>query len=133
ASHTRRAGKNRRYDTRQLTDNNPETYWATDDNTTQATLTLTWRRPQALRYLLLQEPIALGQRIGAFVVEGSTDGRSFSPLATEVETTTVGYRRIVPLCGSTVDSYSHPQTLRALRIRITDAKAAPLLNRIAVF
>lgn len=133
ASNTRQAGRRRHYRTTQLTDSKPDTYWATDDTLTSATLTLTWRRPQDLRYVLLQEPIALGQRVRQFSLEISADGKHFSPIATDIETTTIGYKRIIPLAGSTTDSYAHPVRARALRIRILDAKAAPLLSRVAVY
>ena len=129
----RTAGAKRNYGVKNLTDDNKETYWATDDNVTSATLTLSWKKPQTLRYVELMEPIALGQRAEKFHLEYTTDGTNWQPIATDVETTTIGYKRIVPLNGSTKDSYSAPVSASGLRIVIDSSRACPLLSKVAVY
>ena len=48
--------------------------------------------------------------------------------------TTIGYKRIIPLNGSTVNSYSAQGIqAKALRITIEDAKACPLLKSVAIY
>lgn len=134
ASATRRSGENRDYAADNLTDGDKDTYWATDDSLSTATITLTWKKPQALRYVMLMEYIRKGQRIKGFKVETSADGQTgWTAAATDVECTTVGYKRIVPLNGSTADSYGPGITARGLRITITASKACPLLHTLSVF
>lgn len=133
ASATRRAGAKRNYTTARLVDGNKDTYWATDDETTSATITLEWKKPQALRYVELMEPIARGQRVEKFHLEYSSDGIRWQPIAEEVETTTIGYKRIIPLTGNTKDSYSSNINARAIRVVIESSRACPLLSKIAVY
>lgn len=133
ASNTRQAGRHRNYDVRHLTDGKPLTYWATDDSLATATLTLTWARPQVVRYVDLMEHIRRGQRVRRFHIEISTDGQSWQRAADGCQTTTIGYRRIVPLNGSTAHSYGPGIVAKALRIVIDDSRACPLLQKVAVY
>lgn len=133
ASATRQRGAARDYTTRRLTDGRPDTYWATDDDVQTATLTLRWRKAQTLRYVELMEPIARGQRIEKFHLEVTTDGKTWTPVASEVETTTVGYKRIVPLAGTTKNSYTDGTKAIGLRVVIDASRACPLLSKIAVY
>ena len=132
ASATRPKGATRSYNAGMLTDGQKETYWAAPDDVTQATLTLTWDEPQTLHYVMLQEYLRLGQRIRNFSVEYSADGQTWQPGATNIETTTVGYKRIVPLTGTTA-SYDRGVQALALRINILDARACPTLETLAVY
>ncbi len=132
-TNTRQPGRRRNYAAARLTDGNPLTYWATDDSVTTATVTLTWRRPQTVRYVDLMEHIRRGQRVRWFHIEISADGQTWQRIADRCQTTTIGYRRIVPLSGSTADSYGAGFTAKALRIVIDDSKACPLLQKVAVY
>lgn len=133
ASETRTAGAARTYVAANMTDGDKTTYWATNDGTTSATITLTWDEPQTVRYVELMEYIALGQRVKQFKVETSTDGSTWTQRATGVTTTTVGYKRIVPLNSSTSASYGNGYQAKALRITIEDSRACPLLSKVAVY
>lgn len=133
ATNTRQAGRKRNYGVKHLTDGKTLTYWATDDDVKTATLTLTWSRPQTVRYVDLMEHIRRGQRVRAFHIEVSTDGQQWKRVANGCKTTTIGYRRIVPLNGSTAKSYDKGLTVKALRIVIDDSKACPLLQKVAVY
>ncbi|MDE6146002.1 MAG: hypothetical protein K2F96_06970 [Muribaculaceae bacterium] len=73
----------------------------------------------------------LGQRIKEFEVETSTDGFTWIPF-TGMQTTTVGYKRILALSGST-SNYGDGQDLKAIRIHIRDAKACPTLHTISIY
>lgn len=133
ASSVREAGRKRNYKTKNLTDRRTTTYWGTPDSERSATLTLAWRKPITARYVELMEPIALGQRVKKFRIETTTDGTTWTPAATAVKTTTIGYKRIVPLNGSTADSYANPATILGLRVIIEDAKSCPLISKLAVY
>ncbi len=129
-SETRTGGK---YEASCLTDGDNETYWGTNDGSLSATITLTWDEPQTLRYLLMQEPIVLGQRIKDFKIEYSADGETWQELCPAMQTTTVGYKRIIPLNGKTSESYGNGYSARQLRISILDSRACPLLSNLSVF
>lgn len=131
-SDTRTAGATRNYAKENLTDGNPETYWATNDGTNEAVLTLTWPETQTVRYVELMENVRLGQRIRKFRVETSADGETWTKRGGSIQTTTVGYKRIIPLNGST-SSYGSGYKVRALRIIIEDSKSCPTLQRLAVY
>ncbi len=133
ASNIRQAGRHRNYALSHLTDGKTTTYWATDDSVSHATVTLAWSRPQTVRYVDLMEHIARGQRVRAFHIDVSTDGQTWQRVARDCQTTTVGYRRIIPLNGSTAHSYGPGITVRALRIVIDDCKSCPLLQKVAVY
>ena len=133
ATDTRCPGRHRTYAASHLTDGNTDTYWTTDDSVHTGTVTLTWKRAQTVRYVDLMEHIRRGQRIRRFHIEVSADGQQWTRVAQQCHTTTVGYRRIVPLCGTTADSYGEGYKVRALRIVIDDSKACPLLQRVAVY
>ncbi len=132
-SNTRTAGAHRNYETANLTDSDAKTYWATNDGVNNATITLTWDTPQTVRYVMLQEYIRLGQRIKSFKIETSTDGTTWKAAAPGVTTTTVGYKRIIPLNGSTANSYGNGTSVKAVRITLTDAKSCPTLSTLSVF
>lgn len=102
------------------TDGKKETYWATDDGVTTASMTLDFGRPVAFNCFMAQEYIRLGQRVKSFSVEAMVDG-SWKELA---KATTIGYRRILRF----------PRVRSAqLRFTVTDAKACPVISNIGVF
>ena len=80
------------------------------------------------------EHIKLGQRVRSFTIETSENGVDFTPRATDIATTTIGYKRIVPLNGSTAKSYEGDgYKVRALRVTINDSKACPLIQSLSVY
>ncbi|MBQ2434763.1 MAG: alpha-L-fucosidase [Bacteroidaceae bacterium] len=132
-NYVRKAGKKRHYKATNMTDNKKDTYWATNDGQLSDVITLTWKKPQTVRYVELMEYIAKGQRIRKFYIETSPDGVTWTRRADNVETTTVGYKRIIPLNGNTQASYGDGFEVKALRIVIEDSKACPLISRVAVY
>ncbi len=126
-------GQARTYAASNLTDGDKDTYWATNDGVNTAQITITWDSPQTLRYVALMEYIIKGQRVKGFTIETSADGVTWAPRADGIEKTTIGYKRIVPLNGSTASSYGSGVTAKALRISITDSRACPLLHTISVY
>ncbi len=96
------------------------TYWAVADTARNPVLTLTLPEPKALRLLVLEEFIELGQRVAAFEVEVSRSGQ-WTPVASE---TTIGYRRMLRLSTEPVE---------AIRIRFTETLAPVAMRRVAVY
>ena len=133
ASETREAGRTVTYAAANVTDGDKNTYWATDDGVTQASLTFTWDEPQTVRYVSMMEFIKLGQRVKKFTIETSEDGVTFTPRATNIAQTTIGYKRIIPLNGNTSDSYGDGFRAKAVRITIKDSKACPLLHTVSIY
>jgi len=84
------------------------------------TWTVTLREPKAFNRLVLQEDLTLGQRIAAFTVEALT-AEGWTPVAEE---TTVGFKRIVLLPDVTAS---------AVRIRVDEALAKPIISQIALY
>lgn len=101
-------------------DGNKETYWTTDDGVQTAALTIDLGKPVSFNNFLVQEYIALGQRVKAFTVEALVDGQ-WKELAKQ---TTIGYKRILRF-----------PTVKATQVRfsITDAKANPLISNIGIY
>ena len=97
-----------------LTDENPDTYWATDDGKTSGSFVISLKEPRLIRYVVLQEYTQLGQRVKAFNVEAWIDG-AWKKAA---DGTTIGYKRILRI---------GPVTTSKIRVNITDAKACLVL------
>lgn len=113
-------GKNYKYRAANVTDASPRTYWATDDSVKTASLTVDFGKPVTFNRFLVQEYIALGQRVKAFNLEALVDGKWRRIAAA----TTVGYRRV--LCFPAV-------TAETLRLNITAARGCPLISNIGVY
>lgn len=111
------------FTTKALTDGNYDTYWATADGVTTATLTFTLKKRQNVNLLKLQEYIPLGQRVRSFVVEYQA-GNTWLPVRAKEETTTIGYKRLLRF--ATV-------TTKALRVRILDARGPICLNAASLY
>ena len=134
ASEERSAGANRSYSAANLTDGNKDSYWSTNDDTREATITFTWDEPLTVRYVALMEYIIKGQRVKSFKIETSEDGNTWTPRATSIAQTTIGYKRIIPLNGSTASSYdASGYKAKALRITINDSRACPLLHTVSIY
>lgn len=113
-------GDSDRYGAGQLTDGNDETYWATKDGVTNAKATVRWFSPKVLHYVMLQEPITLGQRVSSFSIEAEKDGVWKEVL----KGTTIGYKRVLSLGGIQATS---------LRISINDSKGCVALSTLEVY
>ncbi len=106
-----------------MTDDDYDTYWATEDGVTTGDIEFSFARPQRMNRLLLQEYIPLGQRVKAFTVEYKADGQ-WLPVRLNEETTTIGYKRLLRFETVVSDG---------LRIRITDARGPLCINQVGVY
>ncbi|MBN1998396.1 alpha-L-fucosidase [candidate division KSB1 bacterium] len=101
-------------------DGDKDTYWATDDSVSTATLTIDFGKPATFNRFMAQEYISLGQRVKAFTIEALVDG-NWKELA---KATTIGYKRILRF-----------PTVTALKVRfcITDSKSCPVISNIGIY
>ncbi|WP_254639777.1 alpha-L-fucosidase [Chitinophaga sp. GbtcB8] len=103
-----------------LVDGNNKTYWATPDGVQNAGITLTFAKPVTFNRVVLQEYIALGQRVKAFTVEVLEDG-AYKEVANE---TTIGHKRLLRVPATTTTQ---------VRINIKDAKACPVISEVQLY
>ncbi len=118
ASNTR--GGSARFGPQQVMDPDPAAYWAADDGVKTAALEFTLEEPAFFNRVLIQEHIALGQRVSAFDIEVFEEG-AWAPLA---EGTTIGYKRILR---------TRPAHTDRLRFNITSSLACPVISRFGLF
>src|SRR5258706_5466292 len=120
ATATSYRGESEKYAPGNATDDDTESYWATDDAVTSADLEIDLGEERTINYVVLQEYIKLGQRVKKFEVE-TWQGNDWKKAA---EATTIGYKRILKL---------DPVVTNKVRIRITESKACPLMEKVAVY
>jgi alpha-L-fucosidase len=113
-------GNSKKYSPENLTDENKETYWTTDDSVTTASLVMHLEKLQSVKYILLKEYIQLGQRIKSFHIEIEKEG-GWKKVA---EATTIGYKRILKI---------EPVLTNKIRISITSAKACPIISEVEIY
>ena len=113
-------GNDKLFAANRVLDGNFGTYWATDDGVTNASLTLDLGRETAIDTIVLQENIALGQRVKRFSVQ-SWNGVEFTAISHQ---TTVGYKRIV--------RFPRVMTTK-LRIVIEDSRSAPVISTLEIY
>ena len=109
-----------RYGADKLLDADPATYWTTDDDVSSASVTVDLGPMTAFDCALLQERIALGQRVEAFTLEAWTAGQ-WTPVA---KGTTIGYERLL--------RFPEVRTAK-VRLTITAARANPAIGSFGLF
>ncbi|WP_165041580.1 alpha-L-fucosidase [Dysgonomonas sp. ZJ709] len=105
-----------------VTDGKSDTYWAADDGVLSASLTLDFKKDITFNRIMLQEYIALGQRVSEFNVEYWDQEKNDWVVLTKA--TTIGYKRILRF--PTV-------TTTKVRVNITNALACPVLSNIEIY
>ena len=106
-----------------VTDGNYDTYWATNDGITSATIEFDLPQLEKINRMMLQEYIPLGQRVKSFSIE-HYQGGNWLPVKLNEETTTIGYKRLLRFETITTDK---------IRIRFTDSRACLCINNIEAF
>lgn len=113
-------GNHNKFGAEMLVDSNKETYWATDDEVLEASVTIDFKKEISFNRFLVQEYIALGQRVKEFTLEAEVNGQ-WELIANH---TTIGYKRILRF---------EKRTATKIRFTIKDAKGCPLISNIEVF
>lgn len=121
ASATRGGPQNSAFAARAVVDNNPITYWATDDEARSGSLEFQFAQPVAPRMLRIEEPIQIGQRIEAFHIDARGVDGAWHKVA---QGTTIGARRILQLDGASVN---------AIRVVIDQSRACPCVSRVSIY
>jgi alpha-L-fucosidase len=109
-----------KYSASMALDKDKDTYWATDDSVTTASLTIDLGKPTLFNRFLAQEYIRLGQRVMAFSVEAFVEG-NWKEIA---RGTTIGYKRIVRFPSIEASK---------VRVNIAASKACPLISNIGIY
>ena len=106
-----------------LTDDDYDSYWATEDGVTTGDIEFSFLKPQRMNRMMIQEYIPLGQRVKSFVVEYKQDGE-WLPVSLNEETTTIGYKRLLRFGSVESDG---------IRIRILEARGPLCINNVGVY
>jgi alpha-L-fucosidase len=107
------------YQVDNVIDENPETYWATDDNIKEAVITISFNEPTRVNRMLLEEYIPLGQRVNSFTIEAEVDG-AWKQVDSQ---TTVGDKRILRF-----------DTVETIKLRLNiKAKAAITIANLELY
>ena len=118
-----RGGSEAQFGAGLLRDGSDTTYWATDDNVRSAELRLDWNAPQSIRYLMIQEPVFMGQRVSRFRIETETE----DGVRVLASGTTIGYKRIVQLSGN------EAVRLDNIKLVIEDSKGCVALAEVRAY
>ncbi len=118
ASNTR--GGKESFSPQGLVDNDPGTFWATDNTVRQALITLGPGREMTFDIIMIREPVEYGQRISRFRLETWTE-EGWMPV---FEGTTIGFKRLIRI---------PPLTTSQFRLVILEANNTPALSRIGLF
>ena len=103
-----------------VTDNHPESYWATDDGITTGWVEIDLGAPHTFNIICLQEQIRLGQRVvkhSIQILEGTT-------WRTIVSGTTIGHKRLHGIA---------PATAQRVRLSIDESLACPTILRVSLY
>ena len=103
-----------------IVDDDPDSYWATDDGLRRAILEIDLGEAALFDRVMLQEPIRFGQRISTFAVEARVGGEWIHVAAG----TTIGHKRILRIDAIEADR---------VRIVIEDAINVPALSNVGLF
>lgn len=111
------------YTAEAISDGSWDTFWATPDSETTATIEFKLPAATTIDRLLLQEYIPLGQRVKAFKVEYFSENQ-WKEINCGEQTTTIGYKRLLRFNAVKAER---------LRISITDARGPLCINNIEAF
>jgi alpha-L-fucosidase len=117
---TNTRGNSKKYQAKNVIDNTPETYWATDDSVIKSSITIDFDTPTEFNRFLVQEDIRFGQRVKEFALEALVENE-WKQIAAQ---TTIGRKRILRFPNVTASQ---------LRLNIIDSKASPVISNIGVY
>ncbi len=106
-----------------MLDDDYESYWATPDKKSKATLTISLPFPKKISQIHLQEYIPLGQRVCRFAIDRWEQGQ-WIPVETDEPLTTIGYKRIVRF---------QPFTAKRLRIRFLESRGPLCISELKAY
>jgi alpha-L-fucosidase len=101
-------------------DGNGRTYWTPADGAVQASIEIDLGRSATFDRAMLQEMVAIGQRVEQFKLE-AWDGRAWKAFAAG---TTIGYKRLLKFPSVTASK---------VRLAILDARDCPTIREFGLF
>lgn len=101
-------------------DGDPDTYWATDDGVTSASFVVDLGVAATFNRAMIQEQIALGQRVEEYVVE-AWDGTQWTEV---VRGTTIGHKRL--------DRFGDV-TATKVRLTVVKSRACPTIRAFGLY
>lgn len=113
-------GNASKYNAVNTIDSNPETYWSTDDDITEASIIFEFDEQVTFNRLLVQEHIPLGQRVKKFSIEAWMGG-NWELIESQ---TTIGYKRILRFDDVTTTK---------IKFSILDSRACPVISTIEIY
>ena len=113
-------GDDARFGADKAVDGNTDTYWATDDGVTTATLDIDLGAPITFNRVMVQEEISLGQRVEAYHIE-VLDGGTWRDI---VHGTTIGHKKL--------DRFD-TVTASKVRLSIDKALASPVISQFGLY
>lgn len=114
-------GQSSRFDTHNLTNRDPATYWATDNSVRAAGLVIDFDKPQIVSIMRLRETISLGQRIRKFAID-SWQSAAWNQIAAG---TSIGACRLIRLPSQ--------NPTKRMRLRIIESDASIALSELSIF
>lgn len=104
-----------------LTDHQYDTYFTTKKGDSTTIITFSFKAPQSVNVLMIQENIAMGQRIEAFEIEYSDPQKGWIKIA---EGTTVGYKRLLQFPEVNSSGF---------RIKILSSRLEPTISEVGFY
>lgn len=115
-----RGGNDALFGPAKIIDGDYETYWTMNDGQTTGSFEIDLGGPRDVNGFIVQEHIALGQRIGGYAIDAFVNGA----YQTVITGTSMGYKRI--------DMLTTPVETGRIRFRVTQSNAVPLISNFQV-
>lgn len=120
-------GNSAKYGASKVIDGNYDTYFATNDNETKATIEISLAKKTKIDGFIFQEYIPLGQRIENYTIECRSNGKWIEVFSGKK----IGYKRIILAGAASAKGIKFPEA-DAVRLKINDALACPLINNFQI-
>ncbi len=117
---TNTRGNSKKYQAKNVADDIPDNYWATDDSVIVSSITVDFGEPTEFNRFLVQEDIRFGQRVKQFTLEVFSENE-WKQIDAQ---TTIGRKRILRFPNVTAGQ---------LRLNIKDSRACPVISKIGVY
>ena len=116
-------GNAQKYSPQMVADDNYETYYTTDDSIKNAVIEIDLGTVREIDGFIIQEYIALGQRVNGYSIECRVNNRWIEVFSGKK----IGFKRIVLEGRALAKDIKFPAT-DAVRLKINNALACPLIN-----
>jgi alpha-L-fucosidase len=110
----------KRFSAENIRDGWRDTYWLTDDDVKTASVTIEFTKPASFDVVRIREYLPLGQRVEAFALDSWQNGK-WQEIGSA---TSIGNCRLLRLTHTTTSK---------VRLRITQASAAPAISEFSLF